>query len=112
MLRHLPCISLTCSSFVQVRKAVAENLYVWLLTQQDCHPNLEGLSTDAACNVLCESVWDGSLQEAKIAREALYSLLQLPPAPAIKQGPVMEQAGSVNRSHSALEPLQKLSVVC
>ena len=52
---------------------------MWLLSQQGCHPDLMGLSTDAACDVLCESVWDGSLQEAKAAREALYSLLQLQP---------------------------------
>ena len=91
----------------QVRKAVAENLYVWLLTQQDSHPGLEGLNTDAACDVLCESIWDGSLQEAKIAREALYGLLQLPQAPAVKQG-----AGPVSESKAVLEPLQKLSLVC
>ena len=92
---------------MQVRKAVAENLYVWLLTQQDSHPGLQGLSTDAACDVLCESVWDGSLQEAKVAREALYSLLQLPPAPAVKQG-----AGSMGESKAVLKPLQQLSLVC
>ena len=88
---------------------MAENLYVWLLTQQDSHPGLEGLNTDAACDVLCESVWDGSLQEAKIAREALYSLLQLPPAaaPVVKEG-----AGRMGESKALLEPLQKLSLVC
>ena len=86
---------------------MAENLYVWLLTQQDSHPGLVGLKTDAACDVLCESVWDSSLQEAKIAREALYSLLQLPPAPVAKQGP-----GSVGDSKAVLEPLQQLSLVC
>ena len=50
---------------------------MWLLSQQGCHPDLMGLNTDAACDVLCESVWDGSLQEAKAAREPLYGLLQL-----------------------------------
>ena len=70
---------------VQVRKAVAENLYVLLLSQQDSHPGLEGLDTDTACDVLCESVWDGPLLEAKIARDALYDLLQLRPASCSKQ---------------------------
>ena len=50
---------------------------MWLLSQQGCHPVLMGLNTDAACDVLCESVWDGSLLEAKAAREPLCSLLQL-----------------------------------
>ena len=63
----------------QARKAVAEHLYVWLLSQQGCHPDSMGLDTDAACDVLCKPVWDGSLQEAKTAREPLYSLLQLLP---------------------------------
>lgn len=93
---------------MQVRKTVAENLYVWLLTHQDSHPGLEGLNTDAACDVLCESVWDGALQEAKTAREALYSLLQLPPATAAaKQG-----AGSVGGSQAMHGQLQQLSLVC
>ena len=74
-----------CTYCVQVRKAVAENLYVLLLSQQDSHPGLEGLATDAACDVLCESVWDGPLLEAKIARDALYDLLQLRPASCSKQ---------------------------
>ena len=52
---------------------------MWLLSQQGCHPDLMALNTDAACDVLCESVWDGSLQEAKAAREPLYGLLQLQP---------------------------------
>ena len=91
---------------MQVRKAVAENLYVWLLTQQDSHPCLEGLNTDAACDVLCESVWDGPLQEARIAREALYSLLQLPLALAVKQ-----EADGVSGSKAMPKPLQKLSLV-
>lgn len=56
-----------------------------LLSQQDSHPGLEGLATDAACDVLCESVWDGPLLEAKIARDALYDLLQLRPASCSKQ---------------------------
>ncbi len=86
---------------------MAEHLYVWLLTQQDSHPGLEGLNTDAACDVLCESVWDGSLQDARIAREALYSLLQIPPSPAVKQG-----AGSVDGSQTVLGPLQKVNIVC
>ena len=86
---------------------MAENLYVWLLTQQDSHPGLAGLNTDAACDVLCESIWDGSLQDARIAREALYSLLQIPPAPAVKREP-----GRLDDSQAALGPLQKVSLVC
>ena len=63
----------------RVRKAVAKHLYMWLLSRQASSPDLTGLNTDAACDVLCESVWDGSLQEVKSAREALYSHLQLQP---------------------------------
>lgn len=98
---------------MQVRKAVAEHLYVWLLTQQDCHPDLEGLATDTACDVLAESVWDGPLQEARTAREALYGLLQLKPAVALdSEGAAKETTGALKGGSGLLEQSHKLSVVC
>jgi len=53
-----------------------------LLALED-HWRFEGCDLDAAVEILSESCWDGSLQEARAARVGLYALLGMP-APVSK----------------------------
>lgn len=60
----------------QVRRAVAEQLYIRLMTLEE-HPPWAGCALDAAADVLAESLWDGPMPGAKSARAVLYPLLRL-----------------------------------
>jgi hypothetical protein len=60
-----------------VRKAAAEQLYIRLLTLDE-HPALGRCDLEAAMQLLCDSVWDGQLPDARAAREALRSQLGVP----------------------------------
>jgi hypothetical protein len=61
---------------LQVRRAVAEQLYIRLMTLEE-HPRWAGCALDAAADVLAESLWDGPMAGAKAARAGLYPLLRV-----------------------------------
>ncbi|BDA42087.1 probable tubulin-specific chaperone D [Coccomyxa sp. Obi] len=67
-------LTLLVNRYPKVRKSVAEQLYVRLLTLDD-HPCYQGCDLDLAQQVLCDATWDGQLAEAKAARDSLACLL-------------------------------------
>ena len=69
-------LALLVNRYPKVRRAVAEQLYIRLMTLEE-HARWAGCALDAAADVLCESLWDGPRAGAKAARDGLYPLLRL-----------------------------------
>eukprot|EP00873_Tetraselmis_striata_P016212 jgi/Tetstr1/436476/TSEL_025304.t1 len=93
----------------KVRKFVAEQLYVSLLTRQDDIDDIGDDAFEGIYDVLTGTVWDGSAAAAKEARAGIYPLLGMePPKPkagaeaAQAKRAEAERAADENASYAAL----------